>query len=497
MRKVIEPQLEIGWKPLEEITLPLHNRDDFYLCMTAILHLYHDVLLRARLFSRLAEIFPAGVRTDRGRPGMFAWRIFVLGVLKQVLRCDYQRLAMLATEVQVLRQILFHSEFDDTVYCPQTLQDNLSLLTSEILAEFIQMVAECGQKVAGKQEGEVLQGRCDSKVCKTNVEFPSDLRLLRDSVCGGLRECAKTADALDVPGWQQIQHLMKTVEKAHKPVCIARKYKSRPGKVRYFLRLCRKRGRKVVDFLRNLYDRKTELERKQATGSLTKAEEKMLHTVLRAMQRIYSFLGYMAVLHDQVRRRVLHGEKIPHREKIFSITKPFTRWIVKGKEGVLCELGVPVAIIEDQYPFILGHEILWTGTDKDVAFSLTGSVQEQFPSLRECSYDRGFYSPEVREKLDEMLDVNAMPKKGRMTKEEQERQSDPAFQRARKRHPGVESALNNLDHRGWNLVRETSREGFARVVATAILAANVHRLGRLLREQEIIKKAKRRRKLAA
>ncbi len=50
----------------------------------------------------------------------------------------------------------------------------------------------------------------------------------------------------------------------------------------------------------------------------------------------------------------------------------------------------------------------------------------------------------------------------------------------RRRHPAVESAINGLEHRGLNRVRTHGAEGFARTVALAVLAANLHRLGLLL-----------------
>ena len=60
--------------------------------------------------------------------------------------------------------------------------------------------------------------------------------------------------------------------------------------------------------------------------------------------------GYMAHVErqiDQIRRRVLQGEVIPHHEKVFSIFEPHTEWIVKGKVGVPVELGLRVCILED------------------------------------------------------------------------------------------------------------------------------------------------------
>ncbi len=51
---------------------------------------------------------------------------------------------------------------------------------------------------------------------------------------------------------------------------------------------------------------------------------------------------------DQVRRRVLSGERIPHAEKVFSIFEPHTEWISKGKASVPVELGLRVLVNEDQ-----------------------------------------------------------------------------------------------------------------------------------------------------
>ena len=63
----------------------------------------------------------------------------------------------------------------------------------------------------------------------------------------------------------------------------------------------------------------------------------------------------------------MRDETIPHAEKVFSIFEDHTRWVSKGKAGTPVELGVPVALIEDQYQFILHHRVLWQGEDVDVA----------------------------------------------------------------------------------------------------------------------------------
>ena len=69
----------------------------------------------------------------------------------------------------------------------------------------------------------------------------------------------------------------------------------------------------------------------------------------------------------------------------------------------------------DQYQFILHHEILWQGADVDVAVPLVQKAQARYPALRACSFDRGFHSPDNRVGLDALLDLNALPKKGRLS----------------------------------------------------------------------------------
>jgi len=76
---------------------------------------------------------------------------------------------------------------------------------------------------------------------------------------------------------------------------------------------------------------------------------------------------------------VLTGETIPHDDNLVSVFEPHTRWISKGKAGTPVELGVLVSVIEDQYPFILGHEVIWDGGDQDVIVACLRRWQEHDP----------------------------------------------------------------------------------------------------------------------
>ena len=106
-------------------------------------------------------------------------------------------------------------------------------------------------------------------------------------------------------------------------------------------------------------------------------DQDRLDKIQQARQDISLYLYYMALFSDQITRRIFDGETIPQQEKVYSIFKPFTRWIVKGKAGILMELGVPVAIIEDEYQFVLGYGIEWKGTDIEMAVPLVQSIEAQ------------------------------------------------------------------------------------------------------------------------
>ena len=221
-------------------------------------------------------------------------------------------------------------------------------------------------------------------------------------------------------------------------------------------------------------------------GSLAVRAEASLATLtgLRSDEagtaRIRHFLRHARCRIDQIDRRLLRGETIPHGEKLFSVFEEHTRWVCMGRAGTPAELGVPVAVVEDKHQFILDHMILWRGSDTDAAVPLVRDCLRHFPDLRVCSFDRGFHSPANRELLEQMLDTAALPKKGKPSAADRAREAEPAFAGARRQHPAVESATDNLEQRGLDRVRTRGAAGFERTVALSVLAANLHRIGLVL-----------------
>jgi hypothetical protein len=171
----------------------------------------------------------------------------------------------------------------------------------------------------------------------------------------------------------------------------APRYRQNPKGVKTYLKLCQKsanRARALLDALAEVQE-----------SAQVQAE-------------IHSYLDHVELFANQVRRRILDGETISHEEKVFSIHKPHTRWVNKGKAGVVAELGLPVAVAEDAYQFILAYHILWTGSDVDVAVPLIDTAQATYPEFKAYSFDRGFHSAKNGKALDARLTMNVLLKKG-------------------------------------------------------------------------------------
>ena len=348
MRQTRTPQLALGEARIEDIKLDHKSRDDIPAVLLGLQHLYSHEETREKLFSLLEEHILPGTNRNVGRPGMELWRILVMGVLKQGLGCDFDRLHELVNQHRTVREFLGHGAFSqDDTYELQTIIDNVYLLTPELLSEIGQLVVESGHAVARKKPGEPLRGRCDSFVVETDVHYPTDVNLLWDAMRCLLRELGRAARKHNVGGWRQWRHLTQEVKKCFNKVRSTRRAKSQPDRVEAYIERCG-----------HLVDR--------AEESLKELEQ----AGVAQSSMIQSLIAHARRQIDQVERRLLKGETIAHDEKVFSIFEEHTRWVSKGKAGCAVELGVPVCVVEDQFQFFLHHKILWEGSDTDIAVSI-------------------------------------------------------------------------------------------------------------------------------
>jgi hypothetical protein len=490
MRQILAPQLQLGEVDIGRIEFDFQSRDDIPQLLRGLQHIYMTPAIREAVFAYLEQLIPPEVDTQTGRPGMELWDILVLGTLRVNLNCDYDRVMELANEHRTVRQMLGHGLADeDEQYRLQTIKDNVRLLTPEILDGINQIVVKAGHRELGAEEAP-LAGRCDSFVVETDVHFPSDINLLRDAIRKVIRLSGQAAQEYGLSGWRQYEYNYRGILSLYR-----RAQRLKPSKSKDEAKIEARRA-EIIAAHEVLIGRCEEfLERAKGTVAELQSNPWSAYTC----EEIEYFIAHAERQIDQIRRRVVKGEKIPHEEKVFSVFEEHTEWVSKGKAGVPVELGLRVCVLEDTMGFVLHHQVMEKQTDEKVAVDMVEATQARFPTLSQCSFDKGFYAADNRGHLQNLLGNVVLPKKGKWSKKDREIESAEAFVQARRQHPAVESAINALEVHGLDRCLDHGIDGFKRYVALAVVGRNIQKLGAILlqREKEAAQREAQRLKRAA
>jgi len=486
MREIRHAQMKLGEVAISQIRLDTKSRDEIPQLLRGLQHIYCTPKIRERVFAILEEIISKKRRQKNGRLGMELWNILVLGTIRLNCNWDYDKLREMANNHKSLRQMLGHGMIDDEKEYPlQTLKDNVSLLTPDILDRINQVVVESGHKLVRKKKEEGLRGRCDSFVVKTNVHYPTDTNLLFDAMRKVISLTGVLCSEMGMTAWRQSGHNIRTVKKGYRKVQQLKRSTSRDHTKKA------EQERRIVE----AHQEYVALSK----GFVEKAERTLAEIwemgpgmkTTASLLEIEGFIRDARRQMDQIIRRVVLGEIIPHDEKVFSIFERHTEWISKGKAGVPQELGLRVGIMEDQHQFILNHRVMEKETDDKVAVPMTKEAKARFPGLKMCSFDKGYHSPANRIELGRILERVILPKKGRLTLEEKEVEGSELFVRMKRRHSAVESAIHALENHGLDRCPDHGLYGFKRYVALAVLGRNIQRLGYLIQQKELKRQARR------
>jgi len=479
MRVVQNEQMTVGEVDISKINFDLKSRDDIPKILRGLQHLYMDVALRTAIFELLESQIAPKVSKSNGRPGMALWTILVCGVIRLDLNCDYDRLHELVNQHNTIREMLGHGAFEDVYYHFQTLQDNVSLLTPELLDEINQLIVNAGHGLVKKKAGEALRGRCDSFVVETDVHYPTDINLLFDAMRKTITLTAQLCDSCDFTEWRQHAYNVRHVKRLMRTAQNKKRSKATSAQQQ-------EKNAALVVQAHQEYLAVAQQYLGKARQTLILIENQGFADAWDVVKKleIEGFMQHADRQIEQIKRRVIEGDVIAHEEKVFSIFEPHTEWVSKGKAGVAVELGVKVCILEDQHQFILHHRVMEKQTDEQVTLEMVVQAKKRFPNLNACSFDKGFHSPANQIALKEQLDLVVLPRKGRLSVQAQAVEQADAFVQARHAHSAVESAINALEVHGLDMCPDHGINGFKRYVALAVVARNIHRIGAILWQQE-------------
>jgi IS5 family transposase len=489
MRKVIDLQMEFWKKDIANIEFDLQSRDEIPKLLMGLQYIHRTTSIREKVSEVLKQIVPKK-SYESGRPGMDLWKILVLGTLRLNCNWDYDKVLEMANNHSKLREMLGHSKTDfDSQYALQTIRDNIVLLTPAILDEINQIVVKAGHSIISPNKDPQLRGSCDSFVVETDVHYPTDTNLLFDAMRKTIYLIAIICSEIGITAWRQShQNIMKVKGLLRGIQRLNRSTSKDEAKIQKRDQLIIAKHQNYIDVCQGFVIRVKETIRiLRELGILSMSQQ------LRLIS-IEEYIRHAERQIDQIHRRAVLDEKIPHAEKVFSTFQPHTEWISKGKAGVPQELGLKVCVLKDQHGFILYHQVLEQQTDDKVAVAMTQGAKDRFANLAGCSFDKGFYSPDNKTELANILDYVILPKKGRLSAKDKQIEHSEEFIESRRKHSAVESSINALENHGLDRCLDHGLHGFERYVALSVLARNIQILGHLLQQKE--RKKQKRRKAA-
>ena len=489
MRKAFDLQRRFDSQAVLDVRLNLNCRDEIVPILKALQHVYSQPKLRDDILGAIAKDVNHSSSRKRGRQGMDYWQILVLAAVRLGCNLDYDKLQDLAEQHRALRHIMGIGDWEeDACFDWRRIQDNVTKIRPETIERINHVIVAEGHRLV-PQAAETV--RADSFVAETNIHYPTESTLIRDGLRKLLTFGSDLATRIGAAGWRQQKHLYKKAKRLARQIdrIAARKgtgYQERL-KVSY---------RELLALADTITTRAEEL-RKRVERRRSAAVE-----VLALTAELQVFLERTRHVCGTARRRVLQGEQVPNRDKLFSIFEPHTQLYKRGKAATPVQFGRQVLVYEDGAGFV-SHAYLMPrdADDRDVVVEETRIVQRRSKGrIRQASFDRGFHSPENQLRLAEIVAHPCLPMPGSHQAQQQDEQATIEFRQARQRHPGIESAIHALQAgNGLARCRDRSESGFSRYVQLAALGRNLHVLGKILlaRQDAVCKAAQSRRKTTA
>lgn len=469
MRSKINTQSEFNFQPSTlQITNEYYGK---YEAISVVLDDHAGIV--SAVHADLADALEnAAVQDGRGAKFKYTSDTILRMVLCQIIEgASLRQIVIRVDDSNFLRQfvrIYNGPMIDFTAYCK---------LRNGIRPETWKKVNDLLARAAAREsriDGDKL--RIDTTAVETNIHWPTDSSLCWDTyrTLGRLIERIREFDPA-VVGDRRV--LLKKVKRLQQK--IARKASKHPGAAEAMKPAYIKLFGLVESILQWSGDIAESLAPKIARHPYGPVVQVTMEACLNDLVR-FQTLGTRVL--DQARRRIIDGESVPNEEKIFSIFEPHTELLKRGKAGKPIEFGHMIQIQQVQAKFITDYEVFET---KPVEYKLLDSSIKRHKELfgkhpDQLSADKGYYeSMEQITRLEKIIGVVAINKKGNRTPTETERETEPAFRHAQRFRAGVEGTISFLK-RVLGLARCYSKgwENYAAMIGATVLAHNLLILAR-------------------
>jgi transposase, IS5 family len=476
--RVSDPHLQTRLDLPEFMTMFLNpkSRDEMVRFIAGLRGVYADEAARREILEAIRRDVVGERSMDLGRLGLPLWSIFVLLAAKTALNRDYDALEDLAENHRLIRRAMGFGDFQSHVVLEwKRIWDNVRRVSPETLALINARVVHLGHREVPTAP---LVMRADSFVMQTNIHHPSDIRQLDDALRCMLRHGSRLAELLGSTLLRQHKHLVRQQRRLRLRASLAIASRGRGREERV--------ASAVQDFCDFAAERDAQAVKLLGVRPSTSTAAHVESELVAERKLVSHYRDALGIMTHVVRTRLIDGKPVELNERLFSIFEQHTECIHRGKARAAVEFGHRCLIVEDSAGFIVHATVMDNGTqDRELTIPVTRQLTRKFKTLRGISWDRGFHSPENQAELAKISPGSCLPTTGTHAAIKQNSSVSATWKNMRRNHPGIEAAIGNLEiNHGCRVCPNKGSKGYARHLASAVLAANLITLGRHLIAKE-------------
>jgi len=388
---------------------------------------------------------------SRGRKATFTSEI----LLRVMLVHQIEGGSLRATEIQLSHDV-FLQDFVRLGNRPtpsySLLDRCLKAVRPETWSRVNELLTQSAQ-AAGRIEPAVL--RVDTTVVETTIHYPTDTSLLWDSfrVLLALLQHARH----QVPGLIDNRFHEKKVKKLY--LFITRYISSRDKKRQRKVKKCKAR---LIEQVERIHAVATEF-----VDAMAGISDGVLLSLVDEMR---DHLPNIAIILDVAKRTWISGEKVPARERIFSLFEPHTELIKRGRRSKPVEFGHAIWLGQTRERFITQYGVMEKKVpDNYLPERILEAHRATFGAMpTTLAADKGFRgNAEAMKALREKVKVVAIPERLKDF-------ADAAFVKLQHFRAGIEGSISCLK-RVFGLLRCQYRgfKSFASHVGLGVLCHNL------------------------
>ncbi len=415
-----------------------------------------------------ADLTQGETKLKRNIEGVASESILRLAIVQQIEGLSFRAVIVRVDDSEMLR--FFCRFYDDRMLSHSkyaTLVNMVQPSTWEKVNEIIVRFARDKKGFKGKQL------RIDTTAVETDIHFPMDSTLLCDCVrvlSRLLKQVQRVDPALVGPWRSRLRNAKRLTQKLLR------------GGARLHKATRKKWYGKLIAATERVMGRAAEVRERIGAGRCAVASVLDGLELQEWAQELGHYLPLAEQCVAQARKRVLEEKEVPNSEKIFSLFEEHTELLIRGKAGKQVEFGHMVEVRQSEGGLIT-HYAAHAKRPAEAPLLERAVVEhkELFGRVPEvCAGDKGFYSQQAVENAVRLgVKRVCVPKKGRRSEEEEEKEHSRWFKLAQAFRAGIEGTISVLK-RVFGLGR-CLREGWVRFqswVGTGVLAHNLVLLAR-------------------